>query len=95
LRADAVELRDIVKQYPDYKMQIEGYCDERGSAEYNLALGDRRAQSAKDYLVDVGIPNAQLSVISYGKERPVCEDHTENCWQKNRRIHIIALAQNR
>jgi peptidoglycan-associated lipoprotein len=93
LEADAVELRNIVVQYPDYKMQVEGYCDERGSAEYNLALGDKRAQAARTYLVDVGIPGAQLTVVSYGKERQICQEHDEGCWQKNRRIHIIAMAK--
>jgi peptidoglycan-associated lipoprotein len=95
LRADSVELRNILSQYPDYKLQIEGYADERGSSEYNLALGDRRAEAAKSYLVDVGIPAAQLSVVSYGKERAICEEHNEACWQKNRRIHVVALATNR
>ena len=70
LQADSTELRDILKDYPDYKLTIEGHCDERGSAEYNVALGDRRAGAAKDYLVQVGIPSAQLDVISYGKEQP-------------------------
>jgi peptidoglycan-associated lipoprotein len=93
LEADARELRNIVVQYPDYKMQIEGHCDERGSAEYNLALGEKRAESAKTFLVGVGIPSAQLSTVSYGKERPACADHDEGCWQKNRRIHIIAMAK--
>jgi len=90
LQADSTELRDIVTQYPDYKMTIEGHCDERGSEEYNMALGDQRAKAAKDYLVGVGIPDAQLSVVSYGKDKPVCEDHDEACWQRNRRIHIVA-----
>jgi peptidoglycan-associated lipoprotein len=93
LQADSTELRDILKDYPDYNLTIEGHCDERGSAEYNLGLGDRRAVAAKDYLVQVGIPSAQLNVKSYGKERPVCEDHDEACWQRNRRVHIVALAQ--
>jgi len=93
LQADSTELRDILKGYPDYKLTIEGYCDERGSAEYNLGLGDARAKSAKDYLVQVGIPDAQLNVVSYGKEKQVCQEHNENCWQKNRRIHIIAAAR--
>jgi peptidoglycan-associated lipoprotein len=93
LQADSSELRDILKDYPDYKLTVEGHCDERGSDEYNMALGDRRAKAAKDYLVNVGIPSTQLSVVSYGKERPVCQDHDENCWQKNRRIHIVADAQ--
>ena len=93
LQADSNELRDILKDYPDYKLTIEGHCDERGSEEYNLALGDRRADSAKEYLVQVGIPGGQLKVVSYGKDRPVCQDHDENCWQRNRRIHIVAMAQ--
>jgi peptidoglycan-associated lipoprotein len=93
LQADSTELRDILRDYPDYKLTIEGHCDERGSAEYNIALGDKRAEVAKDYLVQVGIPSDQLNVISYGKERPVCEEHDEACWQRNRRIHIVATAQ--
>ena len=93
LEADSTELREILKDYPDYKLTIEGHCDERGSAEYNIALGQERAQASKDYLVQVGIPAAQLSTVSYGKERPICEDHDEACWQKNRRVHIVAAAQ--
>jgi peptidoglycan-associated lipoprotein len=93
LQADAAELRTILKDYPDYKLMVEGHCDERGSAEYNVALGDRRAEASKDFLVQAGIPSAQLNVISYGKERPVCQDHDESCWQKNRRTHIVAMAR--
>ena len=93
LKADSSELRDILKDYPDYKLTVEGHCDERGSAEYNVALGQERAQAAKDYLVQVGIPSDQLATISYGKEKPACEEHDEACWQKNRRIHIVAQAQ--
>jgi peptidoglycan-associated lipoprotein len=93
LAADSTELRDILKDYPDYKLTIEGHCDERGSDEYNIALGDRRAQASKDYLVQVGIPAAQLNLISYGKEKPVCQEHDEACWQRNRRIHIVAMAR--
>jgi peptidoglycan-associated lipoprotein len=93
LQADSTELRDILKDFPDYKLTVEGHADERGSAEYNVALGDRRAAAAKDYLVQVGILSAQLNLISYGKERPVCEEHDEACWQRNRRIHIVATAQ--
>ena len=93
LQADSSELRDILKDYPDYRLTIEGHADERGSAEYNLGLGDRRATAAKEYLVGIGIPTNQLDVISFGKERPVCTDHTEACWQKNRRIHIVAQAK--
>jgi len=93
LQADSTELRDILRDFPNYKLTVEGHCDERGSEEYNVALGDKRAEAAKDYLVQVGIPSAQLNVVSYGKERPVCEDHDEACWQRNRRIHIVAVAQ--
>lgn len=92
LEADSTELRDILAQYPDYKLTIEGQCDERGSAEYNLGLGDRRAEAAKDYLVQVGIPSSQLSEVSLGKEHPVCTEHDEACWQRNRRVHIVAMA---
>jgi len=94
LNGDSTELRDILKDYPSYKLTIEGHCDERGSAEYNMALGDKRADSAKEYLVQVGIPAMQLNIVSYGKEKPVCEEHDEACWQKNRRIHIVAMARN-
>jgi peptidoglycan-associated lipoprotein len=92
LNADATELRNILKDYPDYKLTIEGHCDERGSAEYNLGLGDRRAAAAKEYLVQIGIPSPQMNLVSYGKERPACTEHDEACWQKNRRIHIVAMA---
>jgi peptidoglycan-associated lipoprotein len=89
LQADSNELRDILKQYTDYKLVIEGHADERGSEEYNLGLGDARAVSAKNYLVQVGIPSTQISVVSYGKDRPICTEHDEACWQKNRRLHIV------
>jgi peptidoglycan-associated lipoprotein len=92
LKKDSTELRDILKDYPDYKLTIEGHADERGSAEYNMNLAQARAESAKAYLVGVGIPSDQLGVISYGKEKPACTDHAEPCWQKNRRIHIVAEA---
>ena len=77
LQADSAELRDILKDFPDYNLTIEGHADERGSAEYNVALADRRAGAAKEYLVGIGIPSAQLGVISYGKERPACTDTTK------------------
>jgi peptidoglycan-associated lipoprotein len=95
LNADSIELRDILKNYPDYKLTIQGHADERGSAEYNMALGDKRADAAKEYLVNVGIPAGQLLVVSFGKEKPVCQDHDEACWQKNRRIHIVEAAPSR
>jgi peptidoglycan-associated lipoprotein len=88
LRADASSLREILKQYPAYKLTVEGFCDERGSDAYNLALGDQRAVRAKEFLENLGLPAGQLSVVSFGKEKPVCTDHDESCWQKNRRAHI-------
>jgi peptidoglycan-associated lipoprotein len=94
LRKDSSELRDILKDFPDYKLTIEGHADERGSAEYNMALGQARAEAAKNYLVQVGIPAQQLGVITYGKQKPACQESNENCWQKNRRIHIVANATN-
>jgi peptidoglycan-associated lipoprotein len=90
LRDDVGVIRDILSNYPSQKLLIEGNCDERGSEEYNMALGDRRARAAQDFLSSMGIPNAQLSVISYGKDRPVCTDATEACWQRNRRAHVTA-----
>jgi peptidoglycan-associated lipoprotein len=94
LAADSKELATILQQYPDYKLKIEGYCDERGSAEYNVALGDARAKAAKDYLVNAGVSGNQLDTVSFGKENPVCTEHDEACWQKNRRVHIVAEKKN-
>jgi len=88
LQKDAQTLAEIIKQYPDFKLTVQGYCDERGSEEYNLALGDARAKQAKDYLATMGLPGDQLRTISYGKDKPVCTAHDEECWQKNRRAHI-------
>lgn len=69
---------------------VEGHCDERGSIEYNIGLGDRRAKAAKAYLVNLGIPASRISTISYGKERPLCTEHTESCWWQNRRDEFVA-----
>lgn len=68
---------------------IEGHCDERGSVEYNLVLGVRRAQVVKAYFIDLGIPTARIRIVSYGKERPVCTQQHDTCWQKNRRVHFV------
>ena len=68
---------------------IEGNCDERGAKEYNLALGDKRASAAKQYLSAAGIPAARIDTISYGKEKPLCTESTEECWTKNRRDHFV------
>jgi peptidoglycan-associated lipoprotein len=88
LKRDAQTLSDLIRQYPDFKLTVEGHCDARGSEEYNLALGDARAKQAKEYLATLGLPENQLQLISYGKDRPVCDDQDEACWQKNRRAHL-------
>jgi len=90
LKDDVTVIRDILANYPTQKLLIEGHCDERGSEEYNMALGDRRAAAAQEFLTTMGIPNNQLTLISYGKDRPVCTDSSEACWQKNRRAHLTA-----
>jgi peptidoglycan-associated lipoprotein len=74
---------------PNATVTIEGHCDERGTNEYNLALGDRRADSAKAFLVDLGIAASRLTTVSYGEERPVCNQQNEECWSKNRRAHFV------
>lgn len=90
LTKDADALKTIFGQLPSATVMVEGNCDERGSAEYNLGLGDRRATSAKDFLVSLGVPADKLKTISYGKEKPVCTESNEECWQKNRRVHFGA-----
>jgi peptidoglycan-associated lipoprotein len=90
LRDDVGVIRDILSNYPSQKLVIEGHADERGSAEYNLALGDKRARAAEEFLTAMGIPPVQLTVISYGKDHPVCTDQSEQCYQKNRRAHVTA-----
>ncbi len=79
----------FLKGYPNEKVTIEGHCDERGSTEYNLALGDRRANAVKQYLVNLGIPAANLNTVSFGKEKPFCSESNETCWQQNRRGHFV------
>jgi peptidoglycan-associated lipoprotein len=88
LKADVATLSEIIKQYPDFKLTIEGHCDERGSDEYNLALGEARAKQAQEYMASLGLPADQLKTVSYGREKPVCTEHDEACWQKNRRAHM-------
>lgn len=78
----------VLKMQPGTKILIEGHCDERGTSAYNLVLGERRAQAARQYLQDLGVPSSQLQITSYGKERPFCTDHSEACWQSNRRAHF-------
>lgn len=79
---------DWLQKNPDRRVQIEGHCDERGSEEYNIALGAKRAQAAKEYLQTLGIAPDRMSTISYGKELPLCTEHTDDCWAENRRDHF-------
>jgi peptidoglycan-associated lipoprotein len=80
---------EFLRSYPQVKVTIEGHCDERGSTEYNLGLGERRAQAAKNYLISLGITAGRMETVSWGKERPFCTEHTEDCWQQNRRAHFV------
>ena len=79
--------------YVSAKIEIQGHCDERGTVEYNQALGERRARAAYDYLVSLGVPDSRLEMVSYGKERPQCTESTEDCWQQNRRDHFRITAK--
>lgn len=88
LSHDADLLKRIFAADPGFTVVIEGHCDERGSAEYNLGLGDRRATAAKEYLIQLGVPADRMTTISYGKDRPVCTEATEECYQRNRRAHL-------
>ena len=84
---------DWMKRWPSTRITIEGHCDERGSAEYNLGLGERRATAVRDYLVTLGIGADRIQVVSKGKESPVCTDKTEGCWQQNRRGYPLLTAR--
>jgi len=84
---------DWIKKNTTYKVQIEGHCDNRGTIEYNLALGERRANAVKAYLVSLGVPSARLSVISYGKEKPVEQGDSEAAYVKNRRANFVPVQQ--
>lgn len=90
LNRNAEAIRAIFSAHPNGILTIEGHCDERGSAEYNLGLGDRRATATKEYLVNLGVPGDKLKVISYGNEKPTCTESNEDCWQRNRRAHFSA-----
>jgi peptidoglycan-associated lipoprotein len=93
IRPDAREnlskTAQFLRTHPQIRVNIEGHCDERGSTEYNLGLGDRRAAAAKSFLVSLGVAADRMGTVSYGKERPFCTEHSEECWQQNRRAHII------
>ena len=93
IRADARQAlsgtADFLKAHSSVKVNIEGHCDERGSTEYNLGLGDRRAAAVKQYLVSLGVTADRMTTVSFGKEKPVCMEHGEPCWQQNRRGHFV------
>jgi peptidoglycan-associated lipoprotein len=93
LRADAREAltkdAEFLRSYPQVRLSLEGHCDERGSTEYNLGLGQRRAEAAKNFLISLGITGDRIETISWGKERPFCTEHDESCWQQNRRAHFV------
>ncbi len=93
IRPDAREAlaktAEFLRSYPQIKVNVEGHCDERGSTEYNLGLGDRRAQAAQQFLISLGVAPERMQTVSLGKERPFCMEHTEECWQQNRRAHFV------
>jgi peptidoglycan-associated lipoprotein len=94
IRPDAVPILEknaglLKSAYENSSVLIEGHCDERGTVEYNLELGKRRAQSVKDYLVDLGIEESRIRIVSYGKEKPFCAESKPTCWQQNRRGHFV------
>lgn len=78
-----------IKSNPGAQLKIEGHCDERGTSAYNLVLGEKRAKAARNYLVELGVSANRLAVVSYGKERPFCKDHSESCYAQNRRGHVV------
>lgn len=84
---------EVLKRFPNVKIQIEGHCDERGTEEYNLALGERRANSTKRYLISLGIASDRISTISYGEERPIDPAQNEEAWAKNRRAQFVVISK--
>jgi peptidoglycan-associated lipoprotein len=87
-KAVLAAIADFMKAYSQANVKVEGNCDERGTVEYNLALGDRRANAAMTYLAGLGVSSSRLSTVSFGKEKPICTEATESCWGKNRRAHF-------
>ena len=83
------KVAETLRQNANLKVTVEGNCDQRGTTEYNLALGDRRANAAKNYLLSLGIPLDRMDTISYGQEKPLCTESNETCWAKNRRDHFV------
>jgi len=93
LREDAALLRPILAEFPQLQVTVEGHCDERGSAEYNLGLGDHRADGAAAVLRGLGVAETRLEIVSYGKERPQCGEERESCWRRNRRAHLVVRSR--
>lgn len=91
LQRDVDIIKGILNDFPSVVISLEGHCDERGSAEYNIGLGDRRAAGVKEFLVQMGLPADRVKTVSYGKEKPFCTDSNEECWQKNRRAHFVGV----
>jgi peptidoglycan-associated lipoprotein len=92
-RAPLQRNADWLRRWTSTRITIEGHCDSRGSSEYNIALGDRRATAAKEYLVNLGIPADRILTVSKGKEQPFCREENESCWQQNRRGHFLITAK--
>jgi peptidoglycan-associated lipoprotein len=92
-RAALGKTADFLRNYPQMRVTVEGHCDERGSTEYNLALGDRRASAVKQYLISLGISADRINTVSFGKEKPFCLQSTEDCYQQNRRGHFVRNKQ--
>ena len=92
-RATLSQNAEALKKFDFLRITVEGHCDERGTVEYNLALGERRAKAADDYLVSLGVPADRLKTVSYGKEVPVCTQSSEDCWQRNRRAHFTVTGK--
>jgi peptidoglycan-associated lipoprotein len=90
-RVALTQTAEFLRAYPEARVLIEGHCDERGSTEYNIGLGDRRANAAREFLLSLGIAANRLETVTYGKERPFCFESNEECWQLNRRAHFVLL----
>ncbi|MEN2986355.1 MAG: peptidoglycan-associated lipoprotein Pal [Thermodesulfovibrionaceae bacterium] len=87
------KVASVLHKYPNLKLLIEGHCDERGTNEYNFVLGQKRANSAKQFLISLGVSSSRIEIISYGEEKPLCTEQNESCWQKNRRAHFIFIEE--
>ena len=92
-RAPLQRNADYMRRWPSLRITVEGHCDERGTAEYNLSLGERRSAAVKSYLISLGVAADRITVISKGKESPFCREENEACWQQNRRGHFIVTAK--